>query len=354
MDINNIRDQIDDIDLRVVELLNKRAELAIEIGKKKAKNAAGIFVPEREQQVLSHAANCNSGPLPSEAITAIFREIISASRALERQLMISYLGPPGSNTHIAAKQRFGSSIALTPADSITDVFHNIEQKKADFGVVPIENSTEGIVTHTLDMFLQSDLRICAEMFVEISHNLLSVADDISAVKRVYSMPQATAQCRNWLRSNLPTVEIVEVSTTARAAIISKDDPESAAVATKLAAQEYGLNILKEDIEDSPHNRTRFLVIGYTEPPTTGKDKTSIVFSVPHKSGALYRSLKVFEQENINLMLIESRPTKQMPWEYVFFIDFQGHEHDPHVRLALKALGQESLFVRILGSYPEAE
>ncbi|MDO8588556.1 MAG: prephenate dehydratase [Armatimonadota bacterium] len=354
MEISEIRQKIDETDRRIVELLNERAELAIEIGKKKAKKSSNVFVPEREQQVFSRVTKSNHGPLPSSAITAIFREIISASRALEKPISISYLGPPGSNTHIAVTQRFGSSIALSPAESITDVFHEVEQKKADFGVVPIENSTEGIVTHTLDMFLQSELFICSEIFVQISHNLLSAGRDISRVKRVYSMPQATAQCRGWLRANLPGVEIVEVSTTARAAIICKDDPDSAAVATKLAAHEYGLNILKENIEDSPYNRTRFLVIGYTEPPPTGKDKTSIVFSVPHKSGALYRSLQIFEQENINLTLIESRPTKQMPWEYVFFIDFQGHEADPHVRLALKTLTEESLFVRILGSYPEAE
>jgi chorismate mutase / prephenate dehydratase len=204
------------------------------------------------------------------------------------------------------------------------------------------------------MFVQSDLSICAETYVRISHNLLSAGDDIAAIRRIYSMPQVTAQCKGWLRANMPGVEVVEVSSTARAAILSKEDPNRAALRTKLAAQEYGLNILREDIEDSPHNRTRFLVIGYTQPPTTGKDKTSIVFSVPHKAGALYRSLHVFERENINLTLIESRPSKQMPWEYVFFIDFLGHKEDPHVRLALKALTEESLFVRILGSYPEAE
>jgi chorismate mutase / prephenate dehydratase len=354
MEIKDIRGRIDDIDLQIVEMLNKRAELAKEIGKRKVTKASSVFVPEREQQVFSRVQEANKGPLPSAAVTAIFREIVSASRALEKQLSISYLGPPGSNTHIAATQRFGSSIVLSPAESITDVFHEVEEKKVDYGVVPIENSTEGIVTHSIDMFLQSELHICSEIFVQISHNLLSAGTDLAAVKRVYSMPQATAQCRTWLQANLPGIEVVEVSTTARAAIICKTDPDSAAVATKLAAQEYGLNVLKENIEDSPYNRTRFLVIGYTEPPPTGKDKTSIVFSVPHKSGSLYRSLHIFEEEKVNLTLIESRPTKQMPWEYVFFIDFQGHEADPHIRLALDKLTEESLFVRVLGSYPEAE
>ncbi|MDO8683034.1 MAG: prephenate dehydratase [Armatimonadota bacterium] len=354
MDINDIRSEIDKLDHLIVETLNKRAELALEIGKKKAKTAKSVFVPEREQQVFRKAAEANNGPLSQQAITAIFREIVSASRALEKPITISYLGPPGSNTHIAATQRFGSSVTLSPTDSITDVFREVEQKKADYGIAPIENSTEGIVTHTLDMFVQSDLHICSEIFVLITHNLLSAEQDISQVKRVYSMPQATAQCREWLRANLPGIEIIEVSTTARAAIISKDDPGSAAVATMLAAQVYGLNVLKEGIEDSPYNRTRFLVIGYTEPPPTGKDKTSIVFSVPHKSGSLYRSLRAFERENINLTLIESRPTKQMPWEYVFFIDFLGHKEDPQVRLGLQTLKEQSLFVRVLGSYPEAE
>jgi len=354
MDIGEIRTQIDRIDRELVELLNKRAQLALDIGKTKAREARSVFVPERERDVLGKAAKANKGPLPPEAVGAIFREIISASRALEKPMSICYLGPPASNTHIAATQRFGSSVTLSAAESITDVFREVERNKADYGVVPIENSTEGIVTHTLDMFLQSDLHICSEIFVQISHNLLSVTEDLSKVKRVYSMPQATAQCRTWLQANLPAIEIVEVSTTARAAIVARDDPESAAVATRLAAQEYGLNVLREDIEDNPHNRTRFLVIGYTEPPPTGKDKTSIVFSVPHKAGALYRSLRIFEQEKVNLTLIESRPTKQMPWEYVFFIDFQGHRHDPHVRMALQTLTEESLFVRVLGSYPEAE
>ena len=354
MDISDLRREIDSIDLEIVERLNHRAELALEIGRKKEKKSAEIFVPEREQQVLNRVVEASKGPLPKTAISAVSKEIISASRALERPMSICYLGPAGSNTHIAATQRFGSSVSLSAADTITDVFRFVEQKKADYGVVPIENSTEGIVTHTLDMFVQSDLHICAEMFVEITHNLLSVGNDIEKIKRVYSMPQVTGQCRDWLRANLPGIEIVDVSTTARAAIIARDDPESAAVATKLAAKVYGLNILRENVEDNPFNRTRFLVIGYTEPPTTGKDKTSVVFSVPHKSGSLYRSLRVFEQENINLTLIESRPTKQMPWEYVFFIDFFGHQHDPQVRLALKSLSEHSLFVRILGSYPSAE
>ena len=218
----------------------------------------------------------------------------------------------------------------------------------------MENSTEGIVSHTLDMFLLSDLRICAEIFAPISHNLLSCGNELSQIKRVYSRAEAIAQCRNWLAAHLPGVEIIEVSSTTKAAKMCEGYPTSAAVASSLAAKEYGLNVVSEAIEDNPHNRTRFLVVGYANPGPSGKDKTSIVFSVPHKAGSLYHALRVFESESINLSMIESRPTKQMPWEYIFFVDCQGHEKDKSVQNALTQLSEMTMFVRVLGSYPEAE
>lgn len=354
MDIEDIRREIDKIDKELVELINKRAECASEIGKLKDASTESIFAPEREMQVLSKVLSLNRGPLSDKTVSAIYREIISACRALEKPITVAYLGPAGSYTHIASIQRFGDSTSFVPVETIPDVFNSVERREANYGVVPVENSTEGIVSHTLDMFLISDLRICAEIFAPISHNLLSAGDDISQIKRVYSMPQAIAQCRNWLRTHLPGVEVLEVSSTAKAARMCEGYPSSAAVASSLAAREYGLNILAEGIEDNPHNRTRFLVVGYSKPSPSGRDKTSIVFSVPHKSGSLYRALSVFDSEQINMTMIESRPTKQMPWEYVFFIDIQGHEKDEAVQRALSKLAEHALFVRVLGSYPEAE
>jgi chorismate mutase/prephenate dehydratase len=354
MNIDDIRKQIDEIDRKLVELINKRADCAIEIGKQKDSKSASIFAPEREMQVLARVLAENRGPLSDKTIAAIYREVISACRALEKPISVSYLGPAGSYTHIASIQRFGDSTDFMPVETIPDVFNMVERKEANYGVIPVENSTEGIVSHTLDMFLLSDLRICAEIFAPISHNLLSAGTDINKIKRVYSMPQAIAQCRNWLRMHMPGIEVLEVSSTAKAAQLCQGFPSSAAVASSLCAQEYGLNIIAEAIEDNPHNRTRFLVIGYSKPNASGKDKTSIVFSVPHKSGSLYKALSIFETEKINMTMIESRPTKQMPWEYVFFIDVQGHEKDKPVVRALAKLSEEAMFVRVLGSYPEAE
>jgi chorismate mutase/prephenate dehydratase len=354
MSIDDIRKEIDRIDKELVELLNKRAECAQEVGKLKKTNTESIFAPEREIQVLSRVLSHNSGPLADKTVAAVYREIISACRALEKPITVAYFGQAGSYTHIASIQRFGDSTGFIPAETIPDVFNIVERKEANYGTVPVENSTEGIVSHTLDMFLLSDLRICAEIFAPISHNLLSAGTELSTIKRVYSMPQAIAQCRNWLRMHLPGVEVLEVSSTAKAAQLCQGFPSSAAVASDLAAREYGLNIVADAIEDNPHNRTRFLVIGYSKPNPSGKDKTSIVFSVPHRSGSLYKAISIFDSENINMTMIESRPTKQMPWEYVFFIDIQGHEKDEPVQRALSKLGGEALFVRVLGSYPEAE
>ncbi|MCL5104488.1 MAG: prephenate dehydratase [Armatimonadetes bacterium] len=354
MDIPELRKRIDQIDKRLVEMINERAECALEIGKMKNKGAKSIFAPEREKQVLEGVLKNNQGPLSDAAVTAVFREVISACRALEKPISVAYFGLPGSYTHIASILKFGDSTGFLPSNTIPDVFSAVEHSEANYGVVPVENSTEGIVSHTLDMFLLSDLRICAEIYAPISHNLLSAGTEMSQIKRVYSMPQAIAQCRNWLAAHLPGVEVLEVSSTSKGAKMCEGYPTSAAIASSLAAREYGLNIIAEGIEDNPHNKTRFLVVGYSKPEPSGKDKTSVVFSVPHKAGSLYHALTVFESEGISLTMIESRPTKQMPWEYTFFVDFQGHEKDEHVQRALQKLGEMVLFVRVLGSYPEAE
>ncbi|MBP6964277.1 MAG: prephenate dehydratase [Armatimonadetes bacterium] len=354
MDLNDLRKEIDRIDAEVLALLNKRAETAMEIGKHKEKTRKSFFAPERERQVFKKVTAANRGPLPNAAVQAIYREIISASRALERPVVVVYWGPPATNTHMASIQKFGSSSTFVPVDAIPDVFSEIERERADYGVVPIENSTEGVINHTLDTFLQSDLKICSEIYLPITHNLLSAERELSSIKRVYSIPTAAAQCRNWLRTNLPDVEILDVSTTGKAAQVAAEEPGSAAIGTSLAAEVYGLNLLAEHIEDNPQNRTRFLVIGRNEPAPSGKDKTSVMFSVAHKSGSLFRAMSAFEKYDVNLTMIESRPTKLTPWEYVFFMDCQGHVTDEPVTKALKALEEHTSFVIVLGSYPEAE
>ena len=354
MTVEELRKRIDEIDRDLVKLVAERAGLAREIGFMKTENNKPIYSPERERVVLRNWLSVPHEPLSDDALAAIYREVISVCRAMAAPITVAYWGPPGSFTHIASVQQFGSSTNFIAADSITDVFYEVQKKNAHHGIVPVENSTEGIISLTLDMFLQTDLKVCAEVFVPIRHNLVSHAGDIGTVKRIYSSPQPTAQCRGWLRANAAEVPIIEVSTTARAAILASEDPDSAAIASDLAAKEYGLGILVEGIEDNPYNRTRFFVIGYAEPPRCGKDKTSIVFSVPHKAGSLYDALRTFQEQNVNLTLIESRPTKQMPWEYVFFIDCQGHIEDQPVKNAVDELSSRSLFLRVLGSYPEAE
>lgn len=354
MDINELRQEIDQIDRQVLELLNNRARIAKEIGMAKQRTKKTYFIPERESQVYEKLTSANRGPLPNASLRAIYREIISASRALEKPLTVAYWGPPATNTHMASIRKFGSSCDFVPLATIPDVFSEVERECSDYGVVPIENSTEGVINHTLDTFLGSKLKICSEIFLPITHNLLSLVEDISQITRVYSIPTAAAQCRDWLRAHLPNVEIVDVSTTAKGAQLCSSEPTSAAIGTSLAAEVYGLNFVAEHIEDNPQNRTRFLVVGYNEPAPSGKDKTSIMFSVHHKSGTLYRAMSVFEKYDINLTMIESRPTKLRPWEYVFFIDCQGHVKDPHIQKALSALSEFTLFATVLGSYPEAE
>jgi chorismate mutase / prephenate dehydratase len=357
MDIQEIREKIDLIDAQVVTLINERAALARAIGEAKATRDMVPFAPARERQVMGHIAALNEGPLAITALQAIYREIISACLAMERPLRIAYWGPPASNTHVASRARFGSQAAYVPMDSIAGVFAEVERGGADCGVVPVENSTEGIINHTLDMFLDSTLQICSEIYTPISHNLLSRCVGLEAVRRLYTMPQATGQCRHWLERHLPAVERVEVTTTARAAEIASQEAGAAAIANRAAAELYDVPILAEHIEDNPRNRTRFLVLGNIQTTPSGHDKTSIMFSVRHEAGELIRALAAFEKHDVNLTLIESRPTKMTPWEYVFFIDACGHVDDPRnvaLRKALALFRERCLFVKVLGSYPEPE
>jgi chorismate mutase/prephenate dehydratase len=347
------RKEIDKIDDEIVRLLGERARHVIEIGKlKKATDAQALLhTPAREAEILDRLCKLNTGPFPNEALRAVYREIMSGSLALEGPLKVSYLGPRATFTHLACIRKFGSSAQYLPTTSITDVFNEVERGRADFGVVPIENSTEGVVNHTLDMFIDSNLQIYGEALLEVSHNLLSKCDSLAAVKKIYSHPQAIAQCRQWLETNLPNVPYSEVHSTARAAEICTEEPSAAAIASELAGQIYGLKVLKSRIEDNINNYTRFLVLSLKAPERTGKDKTSVMLSVKDKVGALYDLLRPFASHGTNLTKIESRPSRRKAWEYIFFIDLEGHIEEDRVKRALDEIKPRCLFMKILGSYP---
>jgi len=353
MNLDELRTKIDSLDERILSLLAERARLAAAIAKLKQKDNATQFVPSRERQILERIVSLNPGPLSAESVAAIYEQIIAACRALESPLNIAYLGPAGTFCHLAAKRKFGPDATLLPFSSIDDVFMAVEKKNANFGVVPVENSIAGVERSTLDRFIGSVVHICAECYVDIRHNLLQ-RDPREETKRVYSHPQALAQCHNWLRANLPGVETIEVSSTARAAQLAAAEPGLAAIGTELAASLYNLPIVASGIQDRPDNRTRFLIIGQEDAQPSGKDKTSLMFSVLHRAGSLWEALGIFHRNKINMTMIESRPTKQTPWEYVFFADVQGHNHEEPLSTALAELAQQILFVKVLGSYPEAE
>jgi len=353
--INDLRKKIDEIDLRILELLNKRAGVVLEI--KKAKDSThieNIYSPKREREIINRLMRLNRGPFPNEALKLLYREILSASLALQQPLKIAYLGPPATFTHLAAMRQFGSSAGYMPVNTIKAVFSAVSSGEAQYGVVPIENSTEGVVNYTLDMFIDSDLKIIYEIMLPVSHNLLSKTGKRSHIKRIYSYPQATAQCREWLEENFPNVPIIEEQSTASAAERATKDPSAAAVASELAAVIYDLKFISRGIEDYQHNYTRFLVIGRDAVPRTGKDKTSIMFSIKDKPGALYSILRYFAENKINLTKIESRPSRRKAWEYIFFVDMEGHIEDKKVKKAITEMKKECLFFKELGSYPSAD
>jgi len=353
MNLKNLRKKIDGIDKEIIRLLNMRAKVTLNIADLKLKSGEGIYSPDRERQVLKKISEINAGPLTPKALEAIYREIMSCSLVLKRQLKIAYLGPQVSFTHLAALKRFGSQVKYAPLDSISDVFLEVERGAVDYGVVPIENSIEGIVSHTLDMFVDTDLKICAQIILDVSHNLLAnCAKD--KIRRIYSNPYVFGQCRIWLQENLPNVEKVEVSSTTRAAQIAAKEKYGACIASSLASKVYKLKILASDIEDSPHNVTRFLVIGKIDVPSTGGDKTSVMFSIKDRVGALHDMLVPFKKYSINLTKIESRPSKKKAWDYYFFVDLDGHCDDPRVKRALSELEAKCTFLKILGSYPIGE
>lgn len=344
------RNQIDNIDKELVDLINKRLEIVKKIGELKLKNGEEIYVPAREKDVYEKVMKFNKGFLQNNSLRAIYREIMSSSLSIEKKINIAYLGPKATFTHQASLTRFGSSVDYIPMESIGDIFHEVAKGRADYGVVPVENSIEGAVTHTFDMFIDSGLKICSEIFLNISHTLMGKSL-INEIKRVYSNPQVFGQCRIWLRENLRKVELIEVSSTARAAEIASRENHTAAIASKLAAKLYNLPILAESIEDFSGNITRFLVIRKNYGAITGNDKTSIMFSIKDKVGALYEALLPFKECGINLTKIESRPSKKKAWDYFFYVDFLGHCEEKKVKNALNELSEHCVFLKILGSYP---
>ncbi|MFH1867346.1 MAG: prephenate dehydratase [Candidatus Omnitrophota bacterium] len=357
-----LRNRIDQIDNSIISSINERANITMEIGRLKSKSAKPVFSPVREAQVydrLIRANKAKKGNISDKYIRSVYREIMSGSLALQTPLVIAYLGPEATFTHIAALDKFGKSLDYLECDSITEVFTEVERGRASYGVVPIENSTEGAVNHTLDMFIDSDLQICSESYLPIVHNLLSKRESIAAVKlncNVYSHHQVLAQCRMWLEKNLPHAKLIPCASTTEAAKIleaKKGKHNDTAIASKLAAERYSLNILARSIEDSPHNITRFLVIGKQQEEPTKNDKTSVVFSMKDKAGALHDVLAAFKRSRINLTKIESRPSKAKAWKYYFFVDMQGHIKDKSIKLSLKQLQKHCNYYKLLGSYPAA-
>src|SRR5713226_1066640 len=349
--LRHLRSQIDRLDLQILKLVNERASLAAEIGRVKNDHGAEVFSPAREEEVLKNVLDTSKGPLDTGTVRAIFREIMSGSRALQKVVKVAYLGPEYSFSHLAAVERFGQAVEFVRVGSIAAVFEEVNKSHADFGVVPLENSTDGRVTDTLDMFLRlPQLKICAEVRLRIHHNLLANCEQ-QEIRRVYSKPQALSQCRNWLSKNVPHASLHEVASTTTAAELAQKEPGAAAVASRQAAVKYGLRILFTDIEDSPFNETRFAVIGHQKCGKTGHDKTAIMFRVPHNPGSLVQALDIFKQAKINLTWIESFPAKTAKSEYVFFVDFEGHIDDPRVAKLLKSLHDHCLEVNVLGSFP---
>ena len=351
MGLDEWRTRIDEIDRQLLRLLSQRAELSLEIGRAKRQSGEPVLVPEREQEILDELTRLNSGPLPPGAVRAIWSEILSASRGLQRPFRVAYLGPQGTYTHLAGLRHFGSSAEFLPVRGIPEVFDEVERGRADVGVVPIENSSEGVVNHTLDGLIDSELLICGEASLEIHHNLLSRAAELADVKRVFSHPQGLAQCREWLNRNLPDAEVVEMTSTSAAVEQTALDPTTAAIASELAGQLYRVPALRERIEDYANNVTRFLAIGRRAAGRTGRDKTSILFSIRDEVGTLHRILEPFASARLSLTKIESRPTRRRPWEYVFFVDFEGHRDDPVTQGVLAAVRERCLFLKVLGSYP---
>ena len=354
MNLDDIRKHIDEIDGNLLDLLSDRADLVHQVGEVKKRDGLQIYAPEREEALLRRLIERNKGRLPEKSIRAIYREIMSAALALEDDLKIAYLGPEGTWTHQAAIKKFGHSVAYSSQPNFAEVFDQVTRRQADYGVVPIENSTEGAVSHTLDLFVDSPLQICAQILLRIENGLMASIPR-EQIKTLYSHPQVFGQCRNWILRNFPEADLVEVSSTTRAAQLARDNAAqgAAALGGALAAEMNGLTMLESSIQDRATNTTRFLVIGEKTCPPTGKDRTSILFAIHDRPGSLVRALQAFDQFQINMSKIESRPSKRKDWEYVFYVDLSGHCDDPELKNAIEELEKHCSRVKLLGSYPDA-
>ena len=352
MSLEDLRNRIDKIDQQLVELLNERARVVIEIGKLKSKTDAPIYAPDREKQVLTKVKSANKGPLPDRTLVAIWRELMSGSFALERPLRVAYLGPQGSFSHTAAMLKFGQSVEYEPLTDIRSIFNEISRGHSDLGLAPVENTTGGGVIETLDALIDTDVKVCAEVLMTIHHNLLANCA-LEQVEKIYSKPEVFAQCRNWLSATFEEAKTIPVASTAKAAQMAAEEAGTAAIGSRIAAELYGLKIVCENIEDIANNITRFLVVSREDAKPTGEDKTAILFSTAHKAGALADVLAVFKEHGINLTNIESRPSKKREWEYYFFVDFLGHRTEERVQTGLEEARQHCLQLSVLGSFPRA-
>ena len=351
MNLDELRAKIDALDTQILELLNQRAKCAMQIGEIKRSTSAACYVPERERAVLDRLKERNEGPLADPSIQAIYREIMSAVRSLEKPTSVAFLGPQATFSHIAARRIFGVTAEYHPLPTLSDIFTEVERGRIDYGVVPVESSMGGGVSDTLDRFVSSDLKIINEVMIRVCESLLAKCP-LEEITTVYSKDNAFVQCRNWLNANLPNAKLIDVSSTAEAARIAAREEGAGAIGSTLAAQTYGLDIVVARIEDSPNNFTRFFVIGHQVARPTGKDKTSVLMSTKDRPGALYNLLLPFAEAGVNLTRIESRPSRKKAWEYVFFVDMVGHVEDPKVKKALDCAAEQCNELKVLGSFPE--
>ena len=350
----DIRERIDEVDREILRLISERATLATRVADVKAANGEKRFYrPEREATVLRSIKEQNPGPLDGEEMARLFREIMSACLALEQALSVAFLGPEGTFTQAAALKHFGHSVRTLPLGDISDIFREVEAGSCHYGVVPVENSTEGVISHTLDLFMRSPLKISGEVTLRIHHHLMSRDKDPASIRTVFSHQQSLAQCRGWLDRHLPNAERIPVGSNAEAASLAADNGGSAAVAGEAASEIYDLKLLASRIEDEPGNTTRFLVIAKEDSAQSGCDKTSLLLSCRNEAGGLHRLLSPLAEHRISMTRIESRPSKRGIWDYVFFIDILGHRDDQPVAKVLRILGEESYYIKVLGSYPEA-
>ena len=352
MSLEELRKRIDALDTQLVQLLNERAEVVVQVGRLKNETDKPIYAPAREKQVFEKIERANTGPLPTKCLKAIWRELMSGSFHLERPLRIGYLGPNGSFSHAAAMLKFGQCVTYEPLADISAIFDMVGKGHCDLGLVPIENSTGGGVIETLDALIESNVKVCAEVLLEIHHNFMAKCSPDN-ITQVFSKPEVFAQCQKWLSATYRSAEKVSVASTAKAAQMAAERDHAAAIGSAAAAELYDLAILHENIEDTPNNVTRFLIIGREDAKPTDQDKTAILFSTAHKAGALVDVLDVFRKHSINLTNIESRPSKKREWEYYFFMDFLGHHTDEPVRLGLDEARQHCLQLSVLGSFPKA-